>query len=386
MKVYAVSPTAGSATPAIVAAVGLPPHRRQVRFIIAARSKAEAFRMLSARKVGPDSVRDPELAVGMGDDVDLLASVDLLSAPVVYAVEGTGVIGEVVRVEEDGSPTVVGRIERAGGDVYGPLRFVPTAAGLDPPPWTEPMTLDDVAKVVAAKLGIDLFDATETVRDCAPSVFDALGFEYEPGKHRGDGVKFFLSSEVVGALIGAAEDQYASTQADRQAVLDGLRENKDRVEAINAELAELRLQRGKLAGRAIELDIISAAAEMLDVTGPRIYQLRDAAAVQEANRKRQVAAAGKPGVVGKWVRFQLKHSDQANQWNADRHEEFLVGEAKLAYDGFVNVTVEGWRHGHRVPREHIEIAAPACSICMDPRTIGMTGPALSVHQLAQHGA
>lgn len=386
MKVYAVSPTSGVASPAIVAAVGLPPHRRQVRLIIAARSKAEAFRMLSARKVGPDSVRDPELAAGMGDDVDLLASVDLLSAPVVYAVEGVGVLGEVVRVEEDGSPTVVGRIERVGGDTYGPLRFVPTAAGLDPPPWTESMTLDDVAKAVAEKLRIDLFDATEAVRDCAPSVFDALGFEYEPRKHEGDGVKFFLPAEVVNALIAAAEDQYAGEQSDRQAVLDGLRENKDRVEAINAELAELRLQRGRLAGRAIDLDIIAAAAEVLDVTGPRIYQLRDAAAVQEANRKRQVAAAEKPGVVGKMVRFRLKHSDQANQWNADRHEEFLLGEAKLAYDGYVNVSVDGWRFGHRVSREHIEIAVPACSICSDPRTIGMTSAALSVHQMARHGA
>lgn len=279
MKVYCLG-NHGFVSALVRDALGLPSHVRQARVLVSARSKADAFRVLAERGMGPGSVRDPEFRVASGNDLDALAPSGLLNAPAVYAVSPR--IGAVVRIEADRSPTVVGRLEYTGRD--HDLRFVPSAAGVAGPVW-EPMTLDQVGEVVAGKIGVDLFRANELVRECAVSVMAAHGAEFTVPQVPG-GVQTLIGAGLVGEIIDAVEDQHVTDGAARQAVLDGLRENKGRVDAVNAELAELRVQRGRLAGQAIDLGIIAAATEVLDVTGPRLYQLRDAALVLEATSRR----------------------------------------------------------------------------------------------------
>ena len=61
-------------------------------------------------------------------------------------------------------------------------------------------------------------------------------------------------------------------------------------------------------------------------------------------------------LIGQQVQFQLRYSDQASVFNADRHDDTLTGTCRVAYDGMLVVTVAGWRFGHTVPAQHVAAA------------------------------
>ncbi len=225
MKIY----TAGTSfiSPPIVAALGLPGHVRQGRLLVVAHTKAEAFGLLHARHLGPDSIRDPEFRVAMGNDVDALIVAGLDREAAVFVVQSVHSVGPVVRVAADGTPTVVGRIEDTG-TASSPVRFVAEGGAVVLP-------------------------------------------EPEPAEP-------------------AEGAQPAGQAPDPEVFAAACQANAERVAALNVELAAARAQRQELARQAVQHDLVEGAADAFAVTPGRVYQLSDEHLVAEVRQQRQRAA------------------------------------------------------------------------------------------------
>jgi hypothetical protein len=285
MKVYTLG-NHGFVPVPVAKMLGMTGIHRQARILIAASSKAEAFRLVSERGIGPESIHDKEFRVAQGDDVDVLAHVGLLAAPAVFALDNSAVT-EVVRIEQDGSPTLLGRTERANNGTSGPLRFIPTAAGVHGPVWTGPLDLDTIAKVVAEMHKVDTHRATELTRDCV------LGIVDDPSKWNEQLGQ--VDPEAVPELLGAIGDQLSSEDEDQANLIAACEANRRRVEELNAELEKLRAKRQELAQKAVHMDLVAEAASAFNLSAGRIYQLKDAALVAAANERRK-AVGRTPGI------------------------------------------------------------------------------------------
>jgi hypothetical protein len=288
MKVFTLG-NHGYVTVETATILGANTQHRQVRVLICARSKAEAFRLLGDRGIGPGSITDPQFQRETpvdGDVVDMLTNVGLLDAPAVYALHRTRLVGPVVRIEPDGSPAIVGHIELAGGESQSPARFVPTPAGVDAPAWTEAATVDTIAQHVAELYRIDLFRATELTRECAGLVLAAHG-DGEPRGLGPDGMQFFIEPGTVTEILAAVGDQFDSEEQTKDDLLYRLTENARRVAALTQELEELRDERRRTCRSALDLGAdVPLMAAALGVSPGRIYQLRDEALVAESNARR----------------------------------------------------------------------------------------------------
>lgn len=291
MKVFSLN-SSGFVSVAIARQLGLPDRRTQANVLVSASSKAEAFRLLAARQMDPGSINEREFRVirepeGHGGDsgaarslvvAAVLAGVGLFAAPAVIVTEFDFSINSlVIRVEADGVGTVLGRIEYQDSDRELP-QFIPTPAGVAGAVWTQPLTPTELVDVVAEVYRIDQQLAYEVVGDAVSAIVDDPEF-WQPDR---GGVQPAAIAPLIEG-IGAALEQHELQAEDLLAACSA---NVDLVKDLNRKLTEARLQRGRLADRAVKIGQILAVAEIFGVSPARLYQLRDAARVEEARRIR----------------------------------------------------------------------------------------------------
>lgn len=107
----------------VLDAVGVPPRVRQADVLIAATSKAEAFRMATARKI-PTTLRDTNFRLaGGGRTIDTLRLHNMLDEPGVFAVPDRVAANHyMVSIAADGRPTRVCSFL----NIEGQLTLIPT--------------------------------------------------------------------------------------------------------------------------------------------------------------------------------------------------------------------------------------------------------------------
>lgn len=287
MKIYTLDPPGFVPTP-IAKLLDLPGTNRQAQILISAGSKAEAFRLLAARGMEPSSPKFLEIADG--DDVRVLADAGFFAAPAVLATKLIQAESDVVRVEPDTSGTLLGRIERHG-DNRELRRFVPTAAGVDGAAWDTPMKPRSLAIVAAELYRIDVELAEEMTSEALGGVVDDPQiWNPETGEVLADRVGVVLQ------LIGGHLEQHQLYSED---LVAAAKDNKALVIDLNEHLTEARLQRGRIAGRALQAGVETAqqVAKVFRVDLPRLYQMRDAALVEEGRRSRSQVTAPRTRVV-----------------------------------------------------------------------------------------
>lgn len=119
MKLYLLHrSTSGSA--AVHNALGLAKHIRQIDVFVAARSKAEAHRILAAHGFHT-SIGSEDFRTAAGNVADAMVDAGLAEEHAVYAVDMTSRPGNpVVRVYEQGTdPKVIGHVQKKRADAYG---------------------------------------------------------------------------------------------------------------------------------------------------------------------------------------------------------------------------------------------------------------------------
>jgi hypothetical protein len=283
MKVFTLG-SAGRASVAVCEILGANTQRRQVTVLAFARSKAEAFGLLAARGMAPGTVRDQHFRGATGDLPALLESVGLGDAPAVYAVHNAGT-GTVVRVEPDGSATVVGEVERPKWDPSAtagprlPLAFVPTPAGVAGSVFTEPMALDDFVRMMELRTRGDVHRVAEACHEAL------LGITDDPAKWDGDGGRILPAA--IPALIIEAEAHLEQEELSADDFAAACLANVELVKRLTEQLADARGQRQALARTAVQRDMVSVAAKAFDVSAPRIYQLSDEFLVKQSSDRRE---------------------------------------------------------------------------------------------------
>lgn len=276
MKFYDLG-NLGFVTMPIADILGLSKHHRQTRVLVYARSKAAAFALLGERSMAPGHVGDPNFRVAMGNDVDALAAGGLTEAPAVYALTRLSGIGPVVRIEQDGSPTVVGRLERVGDATLSPIRFVPTPAGVDGPVWTQPQTPAQITALVAAGTKSD-FGVADAVQEAL------LGVADDPTKW--DPAAAVVLPGAVNEVLAAAGEHLAQTELSRDDLVARCTANVARVKELTEQLVAARRERLELANLATRCELVAHAAIALGVGAGRVYQLSDEYLVLRANEAR----------------------------------------------------------------------------------------------------